>query len=96
MFVCMCAGTGKSITGAHLAYAFALKNRINPVVSDVKLPTGVPGEVYLVRKPVMYCGPSNKAVDRVLGKQLKFNNIQSYVPFLTFTIHFLLSLYIVL
>ena len=84
MLVCMYAGTGKSITGAHLAYAFALKNRINPVVSDVKLPTGNPGEVYLVRKPVMYCGPSNKAVDRVLGKQgllVNVDNIQSYVHY---------------
>ena len=63
-------GTGKSVTGAHLAYAFALKNRINPVVSEVRLPTGVPGEAYWWRKPVMYCGPSNKAVDRVLGKQV--------------------------
>lgn len=63
-------GTGKSVTGAHLAYAFALKNRISPVGSDVKQPTGVPGEAYLLRKPVMYCGSSNKAVDRVLGKQV--------------------------
>ena len=45
-------GTGKSETGAHLAYAFARLNK-------VKHP----------RRCVLYCGPSNKAVNVVLGKQ---------------------------
>ena len=64
----MFLGTGKSVTGAHLAYAFAMKNRI--AVSELKLPNVPPGEALLLQKPVMYCGPSNKAVDRVLGKQV--------------------------
>lgn len=44
-------GTGKSETGAHLAYIFAMTNR--------KLKAD---------KCVLYCGPSNKAVDVVLGR----------------------------
>jgi len=42
-------GTGKSVTGAQLAYASVT---LNPN------PDGC----------VMYCGPSNKSVDVVLGK----------------------------
>ena len=53
----MSAGTGKSVTGAHLAYAFALWNRQR----RVKNPEG--------RVPcVVYCGPSNKSVEVVLSK----------------------------
>ena len=44
-------GTGKSIVGAHIAYAFAIGNR--KVSSELC---------------VLYCGPSNKAVDVVHGK----------------------------
>ena len=49
-------GTGKSVTGAHLAYIFAKLNG--------RLKHGDKG------KCVVYCGPSNKAVDVVHG-QLK-------------------------
>ena len=52
-------GTGKSITGAHLAYAFIVAN--NP---DLKF---VPSNNDEKIKCVMYCGPSNKSVDVVLG-----------------------------
>ena len=45
------------------------------------MPTDVPGEVYVLRKPVMYCGPSNKAVDRVLGKCVLVNAIIFYVTY---------------
>ena len=52
-------GTGKSVTGAHLAYAFIVANNPNlkfvPSNNDEKI------------KCVMYCGPSNKSVDVVLG-----------------------------
>ena len=55
-------GTGKSVTGAHLAYAFIVAN--NP---DLKsLPSNNDEKI----KCVMYCGPSNKSVDVVLGKSL--------------------------
>ena len=52
------AGTGKSVTGAHLAYNFAKCNGRH------RLKHGAKG------KCVVYCGPSNKAVDVVHG-QLK-------------------------
>ena len=49
--VILLTGTGKSETGAHIAYTFAMANRyLSP------------------RKCVLYCGPSNKSVDVVLGK----------------------------
>ena len=53
----MCfTGTGKSVTGAHLAYAFIVANRrLHPSSSNGKI------------KCVMYCGPSNKSIDVVLG-----------------------------
>ena len=40
-------GTGKSETGAHIAYTMAVRNPPD--------------------KCVLYCGPTNKAVDVVLG-----------------------------
>jgi len=48
-------GTGKSVTGAHLAYASIISNS----------PTSPPDEM---ARCVMYCGPSNKSVDVVLGE----------------------------
>ena len=54
-------GTGKSVIGAHLAYAFIVANNPDlksaPFNNDEKI------------KCVMYCGPSNKSVDVVLSKQ---------------------------
>lgn len=47
-------GTGKSITGAHIAYILAKLNKL----VDAKE----------VRGCVLYCGPSNKSVDVVFGK----------------------------
>ena len=47
------------MTGAHLAYAFAKYNR--------KCQLGLKGP--LSNRCVLYCAPSNKAVDVVLGKQ---------------------------
>ena len=46
-------GTGKSVTGAHIAYALAMR------LSKEKNSTG---------KCVMYCGPSQQSVNVVLGK----------------------------
>ena len=48
----MTVGTGKSETGAHIAYTFAMANR----------------QLESPKKCVVYCGPSNKSVDVVLGK----------------------------
>ena len=47
-------GTGKSITGAHIAYVFA---KVNKLLNTPE-----------VHKCVLYCGPSNKSVDVVFGK----------------------------
>ena len=51
------AGTGKSVTGAHLAYGFVYCNRSKPLATR-------DGRI----KCVMVCGPSNKSVDVVLGR----------------------------
>lgn len=60
-------GTGKSVTGAHLALAFVLYNRhyCPPSVIELSL-TG--NRKFKAMRPIMYCAPSNKAVDRVLGE----------------------------
>ena len=47
------------MTGAHLAYGFIVANR------KLHRPSK-PGKI----KCVMYCGPSNKSVDVVLGRYL--------------------------
>ena len=61
---CMCfvlnvsivLGTGKSVTGAHLAFGFALLNKTKM-------------KSQLTEKPcVLYCGPSNKSVEVVLSE----------------------------
>lgn len=58
-YVCTYTGTGKSVIGAHLAYAHIIINNPNlqcvPSSTDEKI------------KCVMYCGPSNKSLDVVLG-----------------------------
>ena len=52
-------GTGKSVTGAHLAFAFALLNKAER-------------KPQLTKKPcVLYCGPSNKSVEVVLSEHAK-------------------------
>ena len=47
-------GTGKSVTGAHLAYASVISSSQSEPDEKIRC--------------VMYCGPSNKSVDVVLGK----------------------------
>ena len=56
-------GTGKTVTGVHIAFGFAKRNKQN-------LHTFDPGSLDEVKAPpqVIYCGPSNKAVDVVAGK----------------------------
>ena len=49
------SGTGKSVTGAHIAYVFA---KLNQTLNSVNN-----------HKCVLYCGPSNKSVDVVFGKE---------------------------
>ena len=54
---CNDTGTGKSETGAHLAYIFAITNK---EISEK--------DSYSKKKSVLYCGPSNKSVDVVHSK----------------------------
>ena len=62
------SGTGKTVTGAHLAYALAMKLRRED--SSQQLQPIVRGSVSVdrLRPCVMYCGPSNQAVNVVLSK----------------------------
>ena len=67
----MYIGTGKSVTGAHLAYASIVAN-----TSDPKFVPSNNGKI----KCVMYCGPSNRSVDVVLSMLLcnRIQNLYSY------------------
>lgn len=58
------SGTGKSVTGAHIAYIFAMHNRNNCRH----------GTKNADRHFVLYCGPSNKSVDVVFGKRFKLQH----------------------
>jgi len=57
-------GTGKTITGVHIAYWFAEINRLNTPrerrTQTEEIPEKAPPQV-------LYCGPSNKSVDVVAG-----------------------------
>ncbi len=59
LLTCNPTGTGKSVTGAHIAYALAMK-----LVKEVGKVRREDGE----RTCVMYCGPSQQSVNVVLGK----------------------------
>ena len=54
-------GTGKSVTGAHLAYSLIKSN------SNGHHSSPPDGKI----RCVMYCGPSNKSLDTVLGKYIR-------------------------
>ena len=58
------AGTGKSVTGAHIAYALATKLKMENAGrhrgSDEPSPC------------VMYCGPSQQSVNVVLSEYMQF------------------------
>ncbi len=57
----MCLGTGKSMTGAHIAYALAvkLKRELRQHSAENK---------DNLNPCVMYCGPSQQSVNVVLGE----------------------------
>ena len=57
-------GTGKSVTGAHIAYAFAMLNRQR----REKTKPSLSGEKRPPLRCVLYCGPSNVAVDVIVSK----------------------------
>lgn len=57
-------GTGKTITGVHVAYWFAEINRRNTPLERTTSGDGIPDKA---PPQVLYCGPSNKSVDVVAG-----------------------------
>ena len=82
-------GTGKSVTGAHLAFALAVKlksERASISNNDARPSSAASrrGIQIKARRPcVMYCGPSNQAVNVVLGECSSFtysNTMSSLVP----------------
>lgn len=81
------AGTGKSVTGAHLAFALAmkLKEETSSTTSTSTAQSSMSASIKIAeRKPcVMYCGPSNQAVNVVLGKDV------TYIMYLNFVKIFL-------
>ena len=62
------AGTGKSVTGAHIAYALVMKLRLERA-KETKFSECEESES--TRSCVMYCGPSQQSVNVVLGKLLQ-------------------------
>lgn len=72
-------GTGKSVTGAHLAYALAMKLR-----SEVQWNTCSQANEDGHKEPrprVMYCGPSQQSVNVVLGECTITDCVLDYNPF---------------
>ena len=62
-------GTGKTVTGVHIAYWFAEQNKkkksLKPLKKEIS-ETECDG-AHKSPPQVMYCGPSNKSVDVVTG-----------------------------
>ena len=58
------AGTGKSVTGAHLAYALVMKLR----KEHKHDPIPRKDDNNTLKPCVMYCGPSHQSVNVVLGE----------------------------
>ena len=64
-FFSVSTGTGKTVTGVHIAYWFAQRNKeLRP--EDIALDLEAP-EPREAPPQVIYCGPSNKSVDVVTG-----------------------------
>ena len=68
--ILLTTGTGKTVTGAHLAYVLANKLRKDQLSSKSPQLSAAAGSVSMeeLRPCVMYCGPSNQAVNVVLSK----------------------------
>ena len=60
-------GTGKTITGVHIAYWFSQINQRDTFRGSSRKET--PKQETTLKAPpqVLYCGPSNKSVDVVAG-----------------------------
>ena len=69
MICTICTGTGKTVTGAHIAYALAIKLKEDRGVHSYVQRTK-DGKEKKLNPCVMYCGPSQQSVSVVLGKCL--------------------------
>ena len=61
-------GTGKTVTGAHLAYVLTKKLRQERSSSTSTRLSSGSVNIEELKPCVMYCGPSNQAVNVVLGE----------------------------
>ena len=61
-------GTGKTVTGAHLAYVLTKKLRQERSSSTSTRLSSGSVNIEEQKPCVMYCGPSNQAVNVVLGE----------------------------
>ena len=68
---CPFEGTGKTVTGVHIAYWFAKRNKQLQLQKDEEpVDVVLPDNADKPKAPprVIYCGPSNKSVDVVASK----------------------------
>ena len=67
-FSSVSTGTGKTLTGVHIAYWFTQRNK-DLTTEDIPLDEEAPQPIEIPKAlpRVMYCGPSNKSVDVVAG-----------------------------
>ena len=65
-------GTGKTLTGVHIAYWFARRNReFGPIPTSPRKDDDSDDEIESApdaSPQVIYCGPSNKSVDVVVSE----------------------------
>jgi len=63
------SGTGKTVSGVHIAYWFAKQNKRLKSSKVLEKDTGDTecARAYKAPPQVIYCGPSNKSIDVVTG-----------------------------
>lgn len=71
------SGTGKTVTGVHIANWFAERNKRLKSDKGLEKDTGETECAGACKAPpqVIYCGPSNKSVDVVTGRDILFCDI---------------------
>ena len=79
-------GTGKTVTGVHIAYWFVKRNMQQRQDDlDIVLPNSDDDDQSKGPPQVIYCGPSNKSVDVVASKckDVLITIRSKYGPFLS-------------
>lgn len=67
-YVFLISGTGKTVTGAHIAYWFAYQNGKTISQPDQNSIESDKANKLIPSSQVIYCGPSNKSIDVVASK----------------------------